>query len=335
MLNKTMWKNLAYALPLLLAATACGNRADKFTSVLPRRDQVKMNVPANNDALAAGDQSELYLATLGISTSVNGGVLWAFDVIEAILAMPPTTLDEDQAVWGPSEPKGLERLSYRFTVNRIEEGHFSYKLEARLKENTEESDFVIVFDGEALPGDDDRGTGTLNYHLGSRRNLMISQCDLIGEIHVQYDTTTEPRMLDVVLNGVADECKGEDPTDAHYIYTESPDASGTMDFAVRNNMHRPDENKPLEEVLAVRSRWLGTGQGRSDVQVSEGEIPTDLATYIPGTTATSVEIVECWSDVFVVDFTDTTPDELEPHLGHAQSGDASLCAFPDAEFASL
>lgn len=329
-----MLKKFAIALPLILAATACG-RGDMFAAALPSRDQVKMNVPSNNSALAAGDQSELYLATLGISTMFNGSVLWAFDVIEAILAMPPTTMDDDQAVWGPSEPRGLERLSYRFTVNRVEEGHYTYKLEARLKENTEESDFVIVFDGEAFPGEDDRGTGTLNYHLGSRRNLMIEQCDLIGEIHVEYDTTTEPRMLDVVLEGVADECKGEDPADAHYIYTEAADASGTMDFAMRNNIHGAEENKPQEEIFAVRSRWLATGQGRSDVQVSEGEIPADLATYIPGTTATTVEIVECWSEVFVVDYTDTNPDELEPHLNHEESGDAALCAFTEAEYASL
>ncbi len=329
-----MLKKLAIALTLMIAATACG-RAQQFASAVPTKDQVRMNVPANNQALAAGDQSELYLATLGISTSVNGGVLWVFDVIEAILGMPPTTLDEDQAVWGPSEPRGLERLSYRFTVNRVEEGHYTYKLESRLKENTEESDFVIVFDGEAFPGDDDRGTGTLNWHLGSRRNLVIADCDLIGEIHVEYDTTTEPRMLDVVFEGVADECKGEEPTDAHYIYTEAEDASGTMDFAFRKNVHKVEEAKPLEETFAVRSRWLATGQGRSDVQLSEGEIPADLATYIPGTTADSVEIVECWSDVFVVDYTDTNPDELEPHLNHEESGDAALCAFAEAEYASL
>ena len=329
-----MLKKLAIALPLILAATACG-RAQMFTSAVPTKDQIRMNVPANNQALAAGDQSELYLATLGISTSVNGGVLWVFDVIDAIIHTPPTTLDEDQAVWGPSEPRGLERLAYRFTVNRVEEGHFTYKLEARLKENTEESDFVIVFDGEAFPGEDDRGTGTLNWHLGSRRNLVIADCDLIGEIHVEYDTTTEPRMLDVVFEGVADECNGEEPTDSHYIYTEAEDASGSMDFAFRKNIHGVEENKPQEEIFAVRSRWLATGQGRSDVQVSEGEVPADLATHIPGTSADSVEIVECWSDVFVVDYTDTNPDELEPHLNHEESGDAALCAFTDAEYASL
>src|SRR4030067_233212 len=58
----TMLKKLALALPLLLAATARGHRAEMFTSVLPKKDHVKMNVPSNSQALAAGDQSELYLA---------------------------------------------------------------------------------------------------------------------------------------------------------------------------------------------------------------------------------------------------------------------------------
>ena len=34
-------------------------------------------------------------------------------------------------------------------------------------------------------------------------------------------------------------------------------------------------------------------------------------------------------------FTDTTPEELEPYLGHAEEGDAASCVYADAQFAAL
>ena len=71
------------------------------------------------------------------------------------------------------------------------------------------------------------------------------------------------------------------------------------------------------------------------MRLSGGEIPVDLATNVPDTTATTADIVECWDAAFNVVHTDTSPTELEPHLGHAEEGDAALCAFADASFAEL
>ena len=317
---------------LALATTACG-RNNAFP--IPNKEHVKMNVPAAaGQALTVGETSEFYQFTLGTSVAVNGAVLGVFAVIEAILKLEPTEQDETHAVWGPSEPKGLEPLSHRFTVTKVDEETFSYKLEARKKGETEESAFVIVFEGEAKPGEDDRGTGTLTWHLGSQRNLIETDCALVGDIDVTYDASSEPRALDVVFTPVADECKGETPHDAHYIYTEMEDGAGTMDFAIQGNIHQQNENKPELEVLAVRSRWLADGTGRSDVQVSGGEVDDDLAAA-PNIDATTVDIVECWDASFNVVYTDTTPAELEPHLGHEEEGDAAQCAFAEAEYAEL
>jgi hypothetical protein len=322
-----------------LATTACDGAA-AFRRAVPQKETVALRVPGGDSggkltqALTLGEQAPLYGQTVAIATSVNGGVLWVFDVIDHILALPPTTVDENVAVWGPSEPRGLERISYRFTVERVEEGHFTYHLDARKKGETSEDAFIEVFNGEAFPGDDDDGTGTLNYHLGSILSLDDNSC-LTGEINVAYDASSEPRALDVHFEQVANLCNDEELKDADYLYLENDDKSGQMDFAVRANVHKAEENKPAEEVLSVRSRWTTGGAGRSDVQVSEGEIPADLATYIPGTSATTVDVVECWDDAFALVYADTTPDELEPHLDHPQTGDAAACAFADASFAGL
>lgn len=325
---------LPFAALATLVLTACNAGAD-FRSAVPQRDNVQMRVPTSDgQALTVGETASLYEDSVRIATSVNGGVGGAFDVIDAIIAQqPPTTVDDDTAVWGPSEPRGLERLSFRFTVLRIEEGHFSYLLEARARDD--DGDFTEVFTGEAFPNGNNDGHGTLSYNLGSLRGLAGGEACLTGIIDVSYDAAAEPRSLDVVFTQVADECARERPSNAHYVYAENLDHSGQMDFAFRKNIHRDDENKPLEEIMSVRSRWLASGAGRSDVQVSEGEIPADLAANIPGTTATSVELVQCWDDSFALVYGDTAPDELEGHLGNELVGDASLCAMADASFATL
>lgn len=330
-----MMRIALHSLPALtvLALAGCSPGAE-YSSALPQRDNVQMRVPqSGGQALTVGETASLYEDSVRIATNVNGGVLWVFDVIDLIVAHPPTTLDETTAVWGPSEPRGLERLSYRFTVVKIEEAHFTYVLEARLKDDT--GDFTEIFTGEAFPNEDNDGHGTLSYNLGSLRGLDGDAACLTGVIDVAYDAASEPRALDVEFTQVADECAGERPTNAHYVYAESADHSGQMDFAFRADIHGDAENKPLEELMSVRTRWLASGAGRSDVQVSEGEVPADLVANIPGTAATSVELVQCWDDSFALVYGDTAPDELEPHLGNELVGDASLCAMSDASFAEI
>lgn len=329
------------ALGLSVAALgACG--ANDFRSAVPTLGQVNLNVPgadASDDgqALLAGNQSELYRTTVDLARGINGGVGAVFNLSERIIALPPTDTDgETYAIWGPSEPRGLERNSFRFTVNRIADGEFDYALEARPKDATEEADFVVVYEGTSFPSaeGENKGHGSLDIHWGALRSLDDTEC-LIGDLHVEYIADEEPRRLDVSFIEVADGCRDETPTTATYHYEENADASGSLDYAFQKNLHDADENKPLEEIFTVRSRWLADGQGRSDVRLSEGEVPADLDANIPNNTAETADIVECWDASFNVVFVDTTPTELEPYLGHAEEGDAGLCAFVDASFANL
>ena len=331
-----MNKTTLLSLSLIGALSACN--ANPFGSVVPNNGQVRLNVPgASKDgtqALRAGGRSELYLSTLNIADSVNGGVGLVLGIVADISALPATETDgETYAVWGPSEARGLQRNSFRFTVNKVD-ASFEYKLEARAKDQTAEEDFVVAFEGTAFPDEENRGHGNLDVHWGALRSLDATEC-LLGDLHIDYAADEEPRRLDVSFSQVADACSDQTPTDASYHYLEAADASGQLDFAFRANLHKADDNKPEEEVFAVRSRWLADGRGRSDVRLSEGEIDDDLALHIPGTAATSADVVECWDASFALIFADTSPDELEPYLGHEAEGDVAGCAYADASFATL
>ena len=329
----------ALAAPLALS-TLTGCAKSPFGNVIPNKGQVRLNVPGANgsgQALLVGGSSEFYASTLNIANQVNGGVGVVFRIVEEITALPPTDTDgETFAVWGPSEPRGLEKNSFRFTVNAADDGSLDYKLEARAKDATEEADFIVVFEGNAVEGDEeDKGHGSLDVHWGAIRSIDDTNC-LIGDLHVDYAADEEPRRLDVTFAEVADGCRDEAPTNATYHYNEAADASGSLDFAFQANLHKVEEDKPEEETFSIRSRWLADGQGRSDVRISDGEIPADLDFYIgEANTADSADLVECWDSTFNVTYTDTNPDELNDHLGHAEEGDASTCAFADASFAEL
>jgi hypothetical protein len=309
--------------------TACGGRG--FKDALPTRDTVAVNVPAQSgQALVLGEQSQFMIDSKNLADGINGGVGWVFDLLEDVVAMPPTEQDETHAVWGPSEPKGLERLSYRFTVEKVAENDFTYRLEARAKGETEEDAFVVLLDGTAQPGDDDKGTGTMNAYVGARRGLLPEGEDCqSGIIRVSYDASSEPRMLAVDFEEFLDTCANADgePADAHYEYTETQDGAGTLDFELLANIHRADEAKPGEETLSIRTRWLATGSGRADVRVVGDEVAADLAGI--GSTETSVLVTECWDDLFALTYADTTPDELEATF-RAHLGDEASCAFAEA-----
>lgn len=324
---------------LALSATATFTAACNDNGLrdgVPAQGLLTLNVPEEDgQALRAGATSELFRLTREIATNINGSVGFVFALSEQILALPPTETDnETYAVWGPSEPRGLERNSFRFTVNKVDDSQFTYKLEARPKAATEESDFVVVWEGISFPDGADGGHGELDIHFGTLRSIDDSECNS-GDMHVDYVADAQPRTIDVIFTGVANACNAEAPTNASYHYEETADGAGLLDFVFVKNTHGDDENKPLEETSAVRSRWLADGQGRSDVRISGGEIPADIAANIPDTTATSADIVECWDAGFNVVYVDTNPDELEPYLGYDEEGDAALCAFADASFAEL
>jgi len=324
---------------LALSATATLTAACNDNGLrdgVPAQGLLTLNVPTEDgQALSTGAASDLFRLTRTIALNVNGSVGFVFSLSEQILALPPTETDnETYAVWGPSEPRGLERNSFRFTVNKVDDTQYTYKLEARPKAATEDSDFVIVWEGTSFPDGADGGHGELDIHFGTLRGIDDSECTS-GDMHVDYIADAQPRTIDVVFTGVANICNAEAPGNASYHYEDTTDGAGLLDFVFVKNTHGDDENKPLEETSAVRSRWLADGQGRSDVRISGGEIPADLAANIPGTTATSADIVECWDAGFNVVYVDTNPDELEPYLGYDEEGDAAACAFADASFAEL
>ncbi len=321
------------AAALCLPLVACGGLRDEMLAGLPSQEDVSIDVPAaEGQALSLGETSEFYEITYNVSRTINGGLLGVFDLIEHIVAYPATVSEENRRVWGPSEPRGLERNSFRFTAERVEEGHFLYSLDARPKDATSDDDWQVVFDGEAFAVEGTKGHGTLNLYFDTMHELNGDP--LVGTAIVLYDTTLADgrREVDVSFDNFANTNNNDEPTIATYHYGENGDDSGDFEFSFNGDLHANDpEPKPLIETFTINSRWIGTGAGRSDVVISGGEVPGDLETYLPESDATSVKATECWDDNFGLSYADTAPEELRDAV-RPLTGDASACPFAEADY---
>jgi hypothetical protein len=300
---------------------------DPFLDVLPAEADVSVDVPeSSGQALSLNERSEFYEVTYNVSRGINAHIKAVFAIMHAIVQQPATTSEEDRRVWGPSEPEGLERLSYRFTVTRIDENTYDYVLDARLKDQTEESDFLSIWSGTAHPGDGTEKSGNLDIFLDNNND----ECNT-GAAHVKYAIDAESRQVDVDFDELANLCDDEDRIIAHYFYQEMADASGTFQFKVNANIHDEEEEKPELESWTINSRWLADGSGRSDVVLSGEEIAADLTTHLPESNATEIQVTECWDDGFGLVYTDTQPAELREAV-REELGEADDCAFAESVY---
>lgn len=333
--NKHRLLSATAAALLLPLVSACGMR-NEFLEALPSAEDVTVDVPGQEgQALALGETSDFYRTTWNVSRGVNGGILMVFGLIDRIVRMPPTVSEENFRQWGPSEPQGLERNSFRFTAERVEEGHFVYSLEARPKDSEDDADWKVAFDGDAYPAEGNVGNGTLVLHFDTM-NELNDDCT-VGTATVDYDANAADgarRAVDVTFDAVANVCNDEDVTFATYHYSEDKeDGSGDFEFSANGDIHadNPDEDKPLLETMTIKSRWLSSGTGRSDVTIAGGEVTSDIATHLPNSDRSDVQATECWDDSFNLTFSDTAPEELRDII-RPQLGDAAECPFADAAY---
>ncbi|MBI5493394.1 MAG: hypothetical protein HY904_00095 [Deltaproteobacteria bacterium] len=330
-------------LAALALASACGGNAADFTGIIPDDGAVTINVPGQSGGQPLlGARSDFYETTYNISRGINGGVTWVLGLTRAISLQRPSKVDGDQYTWGPSQPSGLDRIQWKFEATKVADGHWTFQLLGRPKNSTSEADYKAVYDGEVFRGADDpaRGHGSLNLYFDNSQALEQKSCGnanrdvLEGRAVVAFAADVNPRTVSVDFVDFRNACDGDTVTrqPAHYDYTEAADGAGNFQFSAHGNVHKAAENKPLLEKMAIRSRWMANGAGRSDVSIGEGEVPGDLAAN--SISGNAVIATECWDEMFNVSYQTTEPTDLPQGLKDAirpTEGNAADCVFTQQE----
>jgi hypothetical protein len=331
---------LAVCLPALALVPACGlGQDDDFRDGVPSGDSVELKVPEGQataksaltaDGMVAvrgalvGDRSDLYTVTRAVTAVVNGGTLSVLALVHTIVQFPPTDVGADMAVWGPhSEP--LSPNAWRLTVTRLAPGSFDYVLAAKPKLSPD-SAFVGILSGHhnIVAGPHGRaiqglGDGTFSIDWDAAQTLPEHDKN-VGKADFTYARAsfTSTGSIGVVFTGVKDDVNGE-IYNAKYQYAATPGAGGDFQYAAhRDELPGPGPQGTANELFTIHSRWLETGAGRADVQISGGDSP-----------APSPVVNECWDASFASTFKNTSYDSKQTW------GEESTCVFASAAYSSL
>jgi hypothetical protein len=327
--------NLSFLLAIAAATLGCNpaseSEIDQFRNGVPRAATVTMTVPGRAAAGQAltdesssqallGETAEWYRTTHAVTATVNGAALAVGALVNLVLKFPPTSITQDQAVWGPWEDP-LDPVAWKVTVDRVAEHVYQYKFEGRPRTDPTAA-YVIVLSGTHTPAINARGREIERFGSGSftldwdARATLPQPDNNVGKVDYSYEHTSaaDPVSIKAQFRQVKDDDRPGQRVDANYEFAQTPRGPGSMDFVYIT----PTTLTQTGGRGLVHSRWQFSGAGRSDVQVKT----TD------GTVA--LFLSECWDQDYASVY------KQDSWVGGESWGVESSCAaFPTVEYSAL
>ena len=316
-------KRTLAAMTLVLSACGIDSRTEAFRNGFPRNSTVEVKVPESSSTSQGlggestrrdgllGEQAEFYGFTRAMTVVVNGGVGATLGLVERIVEYTPTSITDNTAVWGPhTDP--LSPNTWRFTVTKRAENDYTYVLEGKGK-SAPDTEFKAILSGNHVSAGKDLGNGSFLLDWDAAQTLPEHD-GAVGQGHVDYarPTATATVQIDADFTRVKDGETGQ-LVDAKYRFRQTPGQGGAFEFQMNKNFITGG----AIELLTVRSRWQESGAGRSDAKLTGGDLTQ-------GATAT-----ECWDSSFKSRYFVNSVDAAKAW------GDAAMCSFTTAEYASL
>jgi len=326
----SLFVSFAIAASITGCAPASEEEANQFRNGVPRAGTVTVTVPGSAGSGQAldvesqsqallGDQAEWYTTTRAVTATVNGGALAVGGLVNLIIKYPPTTIAQDEAVWGPWEDP-LDPVAWKVTITRVAPQMYQYKFEGRPRTDRTAA-FVIVLSGThtaALDqqGHEVEGFGSGSFTLDWDARATLPQPDgNVGKANYSYDHPGAGATVSITAQfvQVKDDKNPGNRNDASYAFAQQPGGPGSMDFILIT----PTTATQTGGRGVVRSRWLFTGAGRSDVQIK--------------TTAgiTFASVSECWDENYASIYKQAS------WLGGDSWGAEASCVFQTVEYSTL
>jgi hypothetical protein len=269
----------------------CASPADQFRAAAPSQEAVTLAMPSGGDSSSSsvgqaeaqviGQRAVFFEVTRGVTTIINGGVIVTLVLLHAITEHEPTSLTATHATWGPHTPL-LSVTTWKFDVEKVGSSDYTYVLSAKpvLAADTA---YKAIISGKAHVVSLTVGSGDFMYDFTALRSIDPG-ARAQGEIAVHYDNTSDPRVVEVAFQNFDDGIGSYTPNDALYRYNQHADRSGNFEFVTKYDVDHDFLRD--QEVVSIRSEWLSTGQGRSDVKAAGGSLSSDAT------------ITECWNGLF-------------------------------------
>lgn len=335
--------------PLLLAAalvggtSACGDLSQEdllFRAAVPSKKDVEVR-PAGVESEAddASDSTatqalevecedtDLRCKSIQIAKGLNGITFALLDLVDFVVAQPPSKRSPGRRVWGPyfDAAKGT---TARFEMFRLEDGvsyafclHAAAGFVGELKAKDvscetdvdDESGMTLVLSGTFSPGDLEgararTGAGSMTLETARLPDLAEAGRQMV----IDFNNADNRTDIDITVVGQRVPGSVQEREPVIYGYTREADGSGTFDFDLLFNFVK-DTVRP--EDLVIKAKWNADQAGRADASITGGDIQGD-----------GLSVSQCWdadgADVFRE--TRVPPDQVQT------VGDADQCVLPDS-----
>lgn len=330
-------KNAPLLLAAALALAGChepfSNEDLLFLKAAPRGLRIEvpegqMGGQALRAAQGEDGPARFYLDTRKAAEDANVGVFGLLDLVDVVVAYPPTVREDDRRIWGPFPSD--ERTELALVVDRVRTATvvtftsssaparadeiYNYSFLGRPIGGSDE-DYILLFGGRSLPQVSNRqGTGLMVVNFDGIKQLNPNE-DAIGQLLVGYDTRDDATIVDIAADAMV---TGAFEPDVAWHYRLEPSGAGRFVYFLRENLF---DTTDARELLGVAARWMPDNRGRADVIVTEGDVP------IPFYYAS-----ECWDPSFsrVFLFSNIPTPEFSP-VGQVQlcGPDLQGSVFPD------
>jgi hypothetical protein len=290
----------------LSSTVGCATPADEFRDVLPDDRLVIDDGGFAMLARGAGEPSDYATLTHDVIADLNGGIEDVIGLVELITTFPATWSGrDDEALWGPWEDDGT---SGQLWVHGTKAEGYTWAIEIR--PTHDKGDWTPVLAGQVDSGaTKDASTGRFAIDFTAIASAEAGDGEL-GALTTEYALRPDGAEATIALGEFSDD--GSVPADGAVHYDHTKGQGGLMDLALEADVNDP-ANGTLEVVI-VRSRWIGDGQGRADAYLTGGDLGE--LTYTE---------TDCW------DSTQTTVF-FENNFELLTSGDPSSCVFADAQY---
>jgi hypothetical protein len=295
--------------PLLLvaglASAGCGNYSNEdleFMQALPEKPDLSADVPTRS-AVVLGDTAELYRMTRDVVVIFNGVVDAFLNLIDTIRSFPPTTRMPDTRIWGPFPAQMQPGWEVRMTMVRQDLATFTYAVDFHAIGSADA--WINVINGDfAASGGARKGVGHLGVTTAIARAAGLDpDLGYLDAMTAKYDNRAFPITVDLEFTNLPNPLKPTDPTQGTYDFAAGENGNGSLSFNfAANSIPGPAGI----DVFQVTSNWLGSGPGRSDLQVVSGD-------------AAGAHETQCWNQQFQAVYTDKPWSPLE------DLGDPSAC----------
>jgi hypothetical protein len=280
-------------------------------------------VETHADAITAaqGQTADMYKLTRAGTLIFNGGAVMVGVLVKGVLSFPPTSIGANEAVWGPWTD-ALSPITWRVTVSRTGPNMYAYKFDGRDKLN-ESAPFITVLSGNHSPvldanGHAIDGLGSGNFTLDNdARNMLPMPTTDVGQAHYTYDHTSATVVIDAQFVNVKDDNLPGQRVNLVYSYRATPGQGGTMQFV---HSAPPSMAQTTGATWKVKSRWMETGQGRSDVIGEGGDVAA----------GTQLKLSECWDQSFA-----STYQRIDGLPAFGWGVEATDCVFTSPEYSNL